>query len=176
LFKPFVKVLIAYSPPLGDIRVLSIGIKARSLILGFTALRAKMLARGLVHNDTFIFDGTNYDTWRIRMFNYFWVMEPNIERIVDMGFSPHKDPMNLSSEDEKNTYLNAQAINVLSNVVSIVVVTSIMPFRDARVFWTKLQEKYDVSKFIEDECIPSTFGRDEVSSTLPMCGKMMACS
>jgi hypothetical protein len=46
-----------------------------------------------------------------------------------------------------------------------------MPFRDAHEFWTKLQEKYDVSKFIEDECIPSTSGHDELSSTLPMCGK-----
>jgi hypothetical protein len=27
-----------------------------------------------------------------------------------------------------------------------------------------------VSKFIEDECIPSTSSRDEVSSTSPMCG------
>jgi hypothetical protein len=28
-----------------------------------------------------------------------------------------------------------------------------------------------VSKFIEDECIPSSSGRDELSSTSPMCGK-----
>jgi hypothetical protein len=130
-----------------------------------------MSARGLVHDDTFIFDGINYDIWRIRMLNHFQVMDPNIERIVDMGFSPLKDPTNLSLEDEKNSYLNAEAINVLSNVVSIVVVTSIMPFRNAHGLWTKLQEKYDVSKFIEDECIPSTSGRDELSSTSSMCGE-----
>jgi hypothetical protein len=75
-----------------------------------------------------------------------------------MSFSPPKDPTNLSLEDEKNSYLNAQAINVLSN-------------RNAHEFWTKLQGKYDVSKFIEDECIPSTSSRDELSSTSPMCGK-----
>jgi hypothetical protein len=57
--------------PIGDICVLLIGIRARSHILGFTALRAKMLARGLVHNDTFIFDGTNYDIWKIGMLNHF---------------------------------------------------------------------------------------------------------
>jgi hypothetical protein len=55
-----------------------------------------------------------------------------------MGFSPPKDPTNLSLEDEKNSYLNAQAINVLSNFVSIIVVTSIMPFWNAHEFWTKL--------------------------------------
>jgi hypothetical protein len=97
-----------------------------------------MSAKGLVHNDTFIFDGTNYDIWRIHILNYFWVLDPNIERIVDMGFSPPKNPMNLSLEDEKNSYLNAQAINVLSNIVSIVVMTSIMPFWNAHELWTKL--------------------------------------
>jgi hypothetical protein len=107
-----------------------------------------MSAKGLVHNDTFIFDGTKYDISRIRMINHFRVMDPNIERIVDMGFSPPKDPTNLCLEDEKNSYLNAQAINVLSNVVSIVVMTSIMPFRNAHELWIKLQEKYDVSKLL----------------------------
>jgi hypothetical protein len=58
-------------PPLGDIRVLSIGIRARSLILGFTALRAKMSARGLVQKNTFIFDGTNYDIWKTCMLDLF---------------------------------------------------------------------------------------------------------
>jgi hypothetical protein len=97
-----------------------------------------MSARGLVHDDTFIFDGTNYDICRIRMINHFRVMDPNIEQIVNMGFSPPKDPLSLSLEDEKKSYLNAQAINVLSNVVSIVVVTSIMPFWNAHDFWTNL--------------------------------------
>ena len=60
-----------------------------------------MSARGLVHNDTFIFDGTNYDIWKIYMLNHFRVMDPNIERILDMGFSPPKDPQNLSLEDEE---------------------------------------------------------------------------
>ena len=80
-----------------------------------------MSTRGLVHNDSLIFDGTNYDVWKIRMLKHFRVMDPNIERIVDMGFSPPKDPQNLSIEDEKNSYLDAQASNVLFNVVSIVV-------------------------------------------------------
>jgi hypothetical protein len=67
----------------------------------------------LVHNDTFIFNGTNYDTWKIYMLNYFRVMDPIIERIVDAGFSPPKDGRNLSLEDEKNLYLNAQATHVI---------------------------------------------------------------
>ena len=41
-----------------------------------------MSARGLVHNDTFIFDGTNYDAWKISMHNIFEDMGPNIDQIV----------------------------------------------------------------------------------------------
>jgi hypothetical protein len=37
-----------------------------------------MSARGLVHNDTFIFDGTNYDIWKICMLNHFRDMDPNV--------------------------------------------------------------------------------------------------
>ena len=75
-----------HPPPLGDIRVLSIGIRASSLILGFTVLRVKMSARGLVHDDTFIFDGTNYDVWKIRMLSHFRDIDPHMEKIVDIGF------------------------------------------------------------------------------------------
>ena len=132
-----------------------------------------MSTRGLVHNDSLIFDGTNYDVWKIRMLKHFRVMDPNMERIVDMGFSPPKDSQNLSLEDEKNSYLDSQASNVLFNVVSIVVFDSIMPYRNAHEMWTKLQHKYDVSKIDEDDCSPSTSGRDEYecssSTSSPSC-------
>ena len=62
---------------------------------------------------------------------------------------------------------------MLFNVVSIVVFDSIMPYRNAHEMWTKLQDKYDESKIYEDECSPSTSGRDEYecsfSSTSPTC-------
>jgi hypothetical protein len=46
-----------------------------------------------------------------------------------------------------------------------------MPFYNSHEFWTTIQEKYDVSNIIDDDCIPSTSGRDELSSTSPICGK-----
>ena len=57
--------------------------------------------------------------------------------------------------------------------MSNVVLESIMPFRNAHELWTKLRDKYDVSNIIEDDCPPSTSGRDEfsTSSTSPTCGK-----
>ena len=81
-----------------------------------------MSTRGLGFSDTLSFDGTNFDVWVIRMLNLFRVMDPNLERIVDMGFSPPKDPQRLSLEDEKNSYINAQASNVLFDALSNVVI------------------------------------------------------
>jgi hypothetical protein len=98
-------------------------------------------------------------------------MDPNIEQILDMGFSPPKDSRNLSLEVKKNSYLEAQASNVLVDFVSDAVILAIMPFRSTHKFWTKIQEKYDISNNIEDYCIPSTSGRDELSSTSPKCSK-----
>jgi hypothetical protein len=60
---------------------------------------------------------------------------------------------------------------VLFDIVSNAVIYTIMPFYNAHEFWTKIQEKYDVSNIIEDDCIPSTSDRYELSSTLTMCGK-----
>ena len=60
-----------------------------------------MSSSGLVHNDSLIFDGTNYNDWRNRMLNYFRDIDPSIEQILDMGFPPPKDPKRLSLEDEE---------------------------------------------------------------------------
>ena len=131
-----------------------------------------MSTRGLGFSDTLSFDGTNFDVWVIHMLNLFRVMDPNLERIVDMGFSPPNDPQRLSLEDEKNSYLNAQASNVLFDALSNVVIFQLMPFRDAHELWTKLQDKYGVSKFCKDDCSPSTSGRVvfSTSCTSPTCG------
>jgi hypothetical protein len=85
-----------------------------------------------------------------------------------MGFSPPKDSQSLFLEEKRNSYLNSRASNVLVDFVSDAVILAIMPFRKAHEFWTKIQDKYDMSnKF----CIPSTSGRDELSSTSPKCSK-----
>ena len=131
-----------------------------------------MSLRELVHDHTLIFDGTNYDVWKIRMLNLFRAMGPNyIKSIVDMSFSPPMDSQELSIEDEENSHLDTLISNGLICVLSDVVLASIMPFRNAHELWTKLQDKYDVSNIIEDDCSSSTSGRDEftTSSTSPTC-------
>src|ERR1041385_2329524 len=131
-----------------------------------------MSTRGLGFINTLSFDGTNYVAWKIRMLKFFRGIDPCMEQIVDMGFSPPKDTQNLSLVDEKNSYLNAQASNVLVDALSNVDIFQLMPFRDAHELWTKLQDKYGVSKIFGDDCSPSTSGRDALStsSTTPKCG------
>ena len=88
-----------------------------------------MSFRELVHDPTFIFDGTNYDVWKIRMLNLFRAMGPNyIKRIVDVNLSPPKDSQELSLEDEENSHLETRVSNGLICVLSDVVLASIMPF------------------------------------------------
>jgi hypothetical protein len=124
-----------------------------------------------VHNASFILDGTNYDVWKIRILDILRVIDPYIERILDRGYSPPRNPKRLSLLDENNSYLNAQASNVIFNALSDVVIMSVSPFRNAHELWTKLQDKYEVSNIIEDDCSPSTSGRDEFTtfSTSPTC-------
>ena len=96
-----------------------------------------MSARGLVHDKLFIFDGTNYDVWKIYVLNILRGISPDMERCLDMGFSYPKDPQIRSLEEKKNSVLDALASHVFSNVVSLAVIYSIMPFRNSHELWTK---------------------------------------
>ena len=131
-----------------------------------------MSSSGLVHNSSFILDGTNYEVWKIRMLDSLRVMDPYIERILYRGYSPPKNPKRLSLMDENNSYLDAQASNMIFNALSNVVIMSVTTFRNAHELWTKLQDKYDVSNICGDDS-PSTSGHVEfsTSSTSPTCGK-----
>jgi hypothetical protein len=60
---------------------------------------------------------------------------------------------------------------VLVDFVSDAVILAIMPFRNAYEFWTKIQDKYDMYNKFEDDCISSTSGHHELSSTSPKCSK-----
>jgi hypothetical protein len=83
------------------------------------------------------------------------------------------DSQNLSLEDEKKLYLNSQASNVLMNALREVSLFPYLSLWSALELLTMIQDKYDVSNIIKDDCIVSTSGRDEFSclSTSPMCGK-----
>ena len=61
---------------------------------------------------------------------------------------------------------------MLFDALSNVVIFQLMSFRDAHELWTKLKDKYGVSKFCGGDCSPSTSGRVvfSTSSTSHTCG------
>src|SRR3954462_1061835 len=81
------------------------------------------------------------------------------------------DTQNESLEEKLNSHIDALATKILLPVVRNVVLSSIMPYSSAREIWTKLQDKYSKFNIIEDDCVASTSGRDEFSSstTSPTC-------
>jgi hypothetical protein len=72
-----------------------------------------MSANNIMHNDTIIFDGTNYLLWRSCLLYNLRTLCPNIEQFLDVSFSPPMDSQNISLEDEKNLHIEAQVSNEL---------------------------------------------------------------
>jgi hypothetical protein len=98
-------------------------------------------------------------------------MDTNTEMILDIGLSPLKDPQNISLEEKRKLSCCAQACSELYAFLSVDVFLEVYPFGGDHEFWTKIQDKYDVSKSLDDCCSPSTSGLEEFSSssTSPTC-------
>ena len=132
-----------------------------------------MSASGLVHNDTIIFDGTNYFLWRNYMLCNLRTLCPNIEQFLDVGFSPPMDPQNLSLEDEKNLHLEALVYNKFLHHLSfqIYVFLNVSKCKSSHEMWTKLEEKYGGSNSLEVDYLseelfsPSHIEELQVAST-----------
>src|SRR5215216_3058596 len=101
-----------------------------------------MSASSIVHNDTIIFDGTNYALWRNCLLCNLRTLCPNIEQFLDVGFSPPMDPQNLSLEDEKNLHLELQVSNeiIFSLSPTVNLFLKIVKRKSSHKKWTKLKE------------------------------------
>ena len=149
-----------------------------------------MSASSKVHNNTILFYGTNYDLWRNRLLCNLRTLCPNIERFLDVGFSPPMDPQNLSLEDEKNLHLEAQVSNkfLLSLSPAFLHLFARSKGKSSHEMWTNLEEIFGGSisheagghseelsspSHHEELQVASTSGRDEFSipSTSPTCDK-----
>ena len=71
-----------------------------------------MSTSGIVHNDTFRFDGTHFHLWRIRMLCHFRAMGPNFVRIIIVGASPWKDDLFPTLEEHNDMLRGYDAKNV----------------------------------------------------------------
>src|SRR4051794_6311792 len=149
-----------------------------------------MSASSIVHNGTIIFDDTNYILWRNCLLCNLRTLCPNIEKFLDVGFSPPMDPQNLSLEDEKNLHLEAQVYNeiIFSLILYFLRFLMYINRKSSHEMWIKLKEIFGGSishkvggiseelsspSHHEELQVASTSGRDELSSssTSPTCGK-----
>jgi hypothetical protein len=126
-----------------------------------------MLASGLVHNDTIIFDGTNYRSWRNCMLSNLRTLCPNIEQFLDVGFSLPMDPKNQSLEDQKNLHLEALVSNEFTLSISSGIHVFVLLTANcwtSHAMWTKLEETYGGSN-LHDDFLPLDAVIEELPST-----------
>src|SRR3990170_7231232 len=109
-----------------------------------------MSTKGLVHDDTFVFDGTNYHLWRIRMLCRFRAMGPNALRIVLVGISITKDGPSPSFED---MYLDCDTSLAIHQTITVEVFKEISTCKSAHEAWTKLEDIYGGSNLDEDNIL-----------------------
>ena len=150
-------------PPLGDIVVLSIGIRARSLFIRLNRLESKMSTSGIAYNDIFDFDGTNYHLWRIRMLCHFRAMGPNVLRIVTNGVNIAKDCL---SPSHKDMYVDSDALVAIHQAITFNVFKSISMCETAHETWTKLDDVYGGTHLDEaNSFLMETSGEDPMTSS-----------
>ena len=148
-------------PPLSNIEVLSIGIRARSLLIRLHRLESKMSVSGIVQHDTFDFDGTNYHLCRIRMLRHFQTMGPNVLRIVIIGAHIAKDCLSPSIED---MHIDSDVLVEIHQAITFDVFKSILMCKIAHEAWTILGVVYGGSYLDEENILPMETIR-EVSTT-----------
>ena len=112
-----------------------------------------MSTSGIVHNDTFRFDGTHFHLWRIRMLCHFRAMGPNFVRIIIVGVSPWKDDLFPTLKAHNDMLLGYDAKNVIMRSITHEVFESIRTYGSAHEMWTKLEEVYGGSNLVDINCL-----------------------
>jgi hypothetical protein len=85
-----------------------------------------------------LFDGNNYDYWKIRMMAHLKAISKNMWRIVNDGYAI-LNPNELSPTDEENMVLDDQAMNVLYDALCVSEFNRIKNLKNAHDIWEKLK-------------------------------------
>ena len=89
-----------------------------------------------------LFDGNNYDYWKIRMMAHLKAISKNMWRVVNDGYAILK-PNELSPTDEENMILDDQAMNVLYDALCVSEFNRIKNLKNAHEIWEKLMEIHE---------------------------------
>jgi hypothetical protein len=177
--KEFNLVVTPIHPPLGDIKVLSIGIRACCCSSRLTAWSSSMSTTREVPFEPLALDSSNYSSWRSNVLIALKVLGPTAEGIMVARILP-KDETCVSPKELENKRLNAVITNLLCSCVckelKHLILKSKEISKDAHLIWKLLFEivhiKWDeVESDDEDEPVEicsttSTTSTDHQASTL----------
>jgi hypothetical protein len=107
---------LLFTPPLGDIKVLSIGIRAWCSDSSLTAWSSTTSTTCEVPFEPLALDGSNYSSWCSNVLIALKVLGPTAERIMVASILP-KDEACVSPMDLENKQLNVVITNLLCSYV-----------------------------------------------------------
>jgi hypothetical protein len=113
--KEFNLVVTPIHPPLGDIKVISIGIRAWCSDSSLTAC-SSMSTTCEVPFEPLALDGSNYSSWRSNVLIALKVLGPTVEGIMVVSILP-KDETCVSSKELENKRINVVITNLLCSCV-----------------------------------------------------------
>jgi hypothetical protein len=174
--KKFNLVVKPIHPPLGDIKVLSIGIRAWFSDSSLTAWSSSMSTTCEVPFEPLALDGSNYSSWCSNILTALKILCPTAESIMVASIFP-KDETCVSPMDSEKKQLNAIITNLLCSCVcrelKYLIMKSKKICEDAHLIWKLLLElvntKWDeIESDYEDEsvemCPTSTTSTDHQAS------------
>jgi hypothetical protein len=92
-------------------------------------------------NKTPMFDGTNFDFWKVRMRTYLMALGVDVWDVVDTGYI---NPVVLASKDDKLEFrFNANGMNAILNGVAEDEFVKVMHLETAKAMWDKLISSYE---------------------------------
>jgi hypothetical protein len=141
--KEFILVVTPIHPPLGDIKVLSIGIKVWCSNLSLTAWSSTMSTTCEVLFEPLALDGSNYSFWFSNVLIALKVLGPTAESIMVASILP-KDEARVSLMDLEKKQLNAVIANLLCSCVcrelKYLILKSKKIYEDAHLIWKLIFE------------------------------------
>jgi hypothetical protein len=103
---------------------------------------------GTLATKPFLFDGTIFSFWKIRMRTYLMALGANVWDVVETGYTK---PVVLASKDDKLEFsFNAKGMNAILNGLAEAEFVKVMHLETAKAMWDKLISSYEGNEKVKD--------------------------
>jgi hypothetical protein len=104
---------------------------------------------GISTNKAPLFNGKNFDFWKVRMRTYIMDLGVDVWDVVEIGYV---NPIVLDSKDDKIEFIfNAKAINVILSGLVETKFVKVMHLESAKEMWDKLISSYEGNEKLKDD-------------------------